>query len=279
MTFSEAAMIMMSGGSKVIQPIAITQYGDYEIKVPEGVDGYNPIHVNLKDRYQAGYTDGWMKCFLNIKTITITKNGTYYAKSENLEGYNPVVVDVPDRYDKGHADGEAAVKAKIQSKTITKNGTYYAADDGLYGFDPVNVNVPDRYDDGYADGYNASYDTSFSTASEYYNDPDLSKNYYVYIGLEGDAQKAIFCHWYDTADMKAQQPQMCWIDGMAYSYDPKIISIKWVKGHSGYVLKIKAKGYNLSHTETKTITFTYTGLPKRITPSNTTIGRVSYRYK
>ena len=141
MTFSEAAMIMMSGGSKVIPPIAITQYGDYEIKAPEGVDGYNPIHVNLKDRYQAGYTDGWMKCFLNIKTITITKNGTYYAKSENLEGYNPVVVDVPDRYDEGHADGEAAVKAKIQSKTITKNGTYYAADDGLDGFDPVIVNV------------------------------------------------------------------------------------------------------------------------------------------
>lgn len=141
MTFSEAAMIMMSGGSKGIQPIAITQYGDYEIKAPEGVDGYNPIHVNLKDRYQAGYTDGWMKCFLNIKTIKITKNGTYNAKSENLEGYNPVVVDVPDRYDEGYVDGEAAVKAKIQSKTITKNGTYYAADDGLDGFDPVNVNV------------------------------------------------------------------------------------------------------------------------------------------
>ena len=101
MTFSEAAMIMMSGG-KVIQPITITQYGDYEIKAPEGVDGYNPIHVNLKDRYDEGHQEG---------------------------------------YDEGYADGEAAVKAKIQSKTITKNGTYYAADDGLYGFDPVNVNV------------------------------------------------------------------------------------------------------------------------------------------
>ena len=86
----------------VLQSIAITQYGDYEIKAPEGVDGYNPIHVNLKDRYDEGHQEG---------------------------------------YDEGYADGEAAVKAKIQSKTITKNGTYYAADDGLYGFDPVNVNV------------------------------------------------------------------------------------------------------------------------------------------
>ena len=39
----------------VLQSIAITQYGDYEIKAPEGVDGYNPIHVNLKDRYDEGY--------------------------------------------------------------------------------------------------------------------------------------------------------------------------------------------------------------------------------
>ena len=56
MTAEEAAWIMMSGGKKpVLQSIAITQYGDYEIKAPEGVDGYNPIHVNLKDRYDEGY--------------------------------------------------------------------------------------------------------------------------------------------------------------------------------------------------------------------------------
>lgn len=39
----------------VIQSIVITQFGDYEIKAPENVDGYNPIHVNLKDRYDEGY--------------------------------------------------------------------------------------------------------------------------------------------------------------------------------------------------------------------------------
>lgn len=97
----------------VLQSIAITQYGDYEIKAPEGVDGYNPIHVNLKDRYDEGHQEG---------------------------------------YDEGYADGEAAVKAKIQSKTITANGTYSAATDGLDGFDPVIVNVPDRYEEGYIDG-------------------------------------------------------------------------------------------------------------------------------
>lgn len=105
MTFAEAAMIMMSGGGANIQPLTVTQNGQYN--APEGVDGYNPVDVNVPDRYDEGYKDG----------------------SE-------------DGYDKGYADGEAAVKAKIQSKTITKNGTYYAADDGLDGFDPVNVNVP-----------------------------------------------------------------------------------------------------------------------------------------
>ena len=93
------------GGSGVIQPLTVTQNGRYD--APAGVDGFNPVDVNVPDRYDEGYKDG-------------SKDG----------------------YDEGYTDGEAAVKAKIQSKTITKNGTYYAADDGLYGFDPVIVNVP-----------------------------------------------------------------------------------------------------------------------------------------
>ena len=47
------------GGGANIQPLTITQYGDYEIKAPEGVDGYNPIHVNLKDRYDEGHQEGY----------------------------------------------------------------------------------------------------------------------------------------------------------------------------------------------------------------------------
>ena len=60
MTFSEAAMIMMSGGSRVIQSLSVTQNGPYE--APKGVDGFNPVIVNVPDRYdegfQAGYTEG-----------------------------------------------------------------------------------------------------------------------------------------------------------------------------------------------------------------------------
>ena len=98
------------GGGANIQPLSVTENKKYNA-ADYGCDGFNPVDVNVPDRYDEGYKDGYD------------------------EGYK-------DGYDKGHADGEAAVKAKIQSKTITKNGTYYAADDGLDGFDPVNVNVP-----------------------------------------------------------------------------------------------------------------------------------------
>lgn len=272
MTFSEAAMIMMSG-SKVIQPIAITQYGDYEIKAPKGVDGYNPIHVNLKDRYQAGYTDGWMKCFLNIKTITITKNGTYNAKSENLEGYNPVVVDVPDRYDEGYADGEAAVKAKIQSKTITKNGTYYASDDGLYGFDPVNVNVPDNYDDGYLDG--------FESAMAYTSgEPDLSKTFYIYIGvqtLESTGEQYVQLNIFNSSDTSNVAKQMSWGYGADTSFDKTITGIAWSDDKAG-TITVYATSYNKAHTEKYTnaphvfdrLTYDY-----GITKSNHSIGNTN----
>ena len=61
MTFSEAAMVMMSGGgTAVIQSLSVTQNGLYE--APKGVDGFNPVIVNVPDRYdegfQAGYTEG-----------------------------------------------------------------------------------------------------------------------------------------------------------------------------------------------------------------------------
>lgn len=61
MTYAEAAMIMIGGNIQkpVIQSIVITQFGDYEIKAPGNVDGYNPIRVNLKDRYDEGYKDGY----------------------------------------------------------------------------------------------------------------------------------------------------------------------------------------------------------------------------
>ena len=57
MTFAEAAMIMMSGGSGVIQSLSVTQNGPYN--APTGVDGFNPVIVNVPDRYDKGYEQGY----------------------------------------------------------------------------------------------------------------------------------------------------------------------------------------------------------------------------
>ena len=48
MTFSEAAMIMMSGGGSadpVIHPLTVTKNGEYN--APAGIDGFNPVVVNV----------------------------------------------------------------------------------------------------------------------------------------------------------------------------------------------------------------------------------------
>ena len=77
MTFSEAAMIMMSGAPSAIKSITITKNGHYE--APEGIDGYNPIDVNVPKK---------------IQSKTITRNGTYYAPT-GVDGFNPVIVNNP----------------------------------------------------------------------------------------------------------------------------------------------------------------------------------------
>ena len=77
MTFAEAAMIMMSGGGANIQPLTVTQNGQYN--APEGVSGYNPVIVNVPK---------------NIRSIIITRNGTYTAPA-GVDGYNPVIVNNP----------------------------------------------------------------------------------------------------------------------------------------------------------------------------------------
>ena len=77
MTFAEAAMIMMSGGGANIQPLTVTQNGQYN--APEGVSGYTPVIVNVPK---------------NIRSITITRNGTYTAPA-GVDGYNPVIVNNP----------------------------------------------------------------------------------------------------------------------------------------------------------------------------------------
>lgn len=95
--------------SGAIEALDITANGVYN--APEGVDGYNPITVNVPQKEPS------------IESLSITTNGTYTAPS-GTDGYSPVVVDVqPD----------------LENITITANGTY--THDGKDGYDQVVVNV------------------------------------------------------------------------------------------------------------------------------------------
>lgn len=93
MTFSEAAMIMMSGSSPpVINPITITENGHYE--APVGIDGYNPIDVNVPDRYDEGYNDAKN---LNQKIIEQLNGDLPPVTDENGNTIeNAIVSDNPD---------------------------------------------------------------------------------------------------------------------------------------------------------------------------------------
>ena len=81
MTFAEAAMIMMSGGSANIQPLTVTQNGQYN--APEGVDGFNPVIVNVPVPKPV------------IRSLTVTRNGRYDAADYGYDGFDPVIVDNP----------------------------------------------------------------------------------------------------------------------------------------------------------------------------------------
>ena len=130
MTFSEAAIIMMSGGkSAVIEPLMVTVNGKYE--APEGTDGYNPVNVSVPDRYDEGYADGEAAVKAKIQSKTITANGTYSAATDGLDGFDPVIVNVPDRYEEGYIDGQE------NGEYIFPDGTEYPDIIEMVGGDTV----------------------------------------------------------------------------------------------------------------------------------------------
>lgn len=63
----------------VINELSVSENGEY--RVPEGVDGYNPVIVNIPPYIPV------------ISPLSITENGTYTAP-EGIDGYSPITVEV-----------------------------------------------------------------------------------------------------------------------------------------------------------------------------------------
>lgn len=63
----------------VINPLSITENGTYQ--VPEGVDGFNPVSVNVPSIEPV------------LNSLTVTENGTYIPE-QGVDGFNEVNVNV-----------------------------------------------------------------------------------------------------------------------------------------------------------------------------------------
>lgn len=131
------------GGTPVIEPKTIIENGIYN--APEGVDGYNPITVNVPSAPPV------------VEELTATENGTY-TPEEGVDGFNPVTVNVPtllleDRYinangQYGPTEGYDGIRRltvevpvpSIVPLTINANGVYEST--GGTGYNPITVNVP-----------------------------------------------------------------------------------------------------------------------------------------
>jgi hypothetical protein len=134
-----------AGSDPVIEELTATENGTYN--TPEGVDGYDPVVVNVPAQEPA------------ILPLNIVENGTYTAP-EGLDGYNPIGVNVPIPDDETlnvYANGtyhpsspdrrfnEVIVDVPTPTPTltsinITDNGTY-TPPTGVDGYNEVNVNI------------------------------------------------------------------------------------------------------------------------------------------
>lgn len=114
-SYADKISSIESAAEPVVQPLNVTANGEYP--VPDGVDGFAPVTVNVPDIPAV------------IHPLSITENGTYTAPA-NVDGYNPIVVEVPSE------------EPVLQDKEITENGSY-SADAGFDGLGTVTVNIPD----------------------------------------------------------------------------------------------------------------------------------------
>ena len=130
------------GGSAVIQSLSATENKTYN--VPTGVDGFNPVVVNVPAPV--------------LIEKTITQNGVYDPEDDNADGYSMIDVDVPAvevielnanmnrTYTAPAGKAYSPVNVSVPGTSISKltvghNNVTYEAGIGA-AFDPVEVSIP-----------------------------------------------------------------------------------------------------------------------------------------
>lgn len=96
--FLEAAYMSKKCGGGNIQPLTVTENKEYKA-ADYGCDGFEPVLVNVPDRYDEGYQKGVEdgKNSFTISPLSAVKNGTYTAADYSCDGFDPVNVSVPTK--------------------------------------------------------------------------------------------------------------------------------------------------------------------------------------
>ena len=215
MTFAEAARIMMSGGPvmPVIESLVITSNGKYT--APVEVDGFNPVIVNVPDRYDEGYAAAKAKIIL----LTVTGGGTYYAENYGALGFDPVNAEIVDRL-KNYLDkiiqtaddfdesGNGTMDDVNPDDLGTVTGSLLGARTGK----EVHIQCPDT-------GY------TIVVGVEYNNSPPQMRRFGYTIDPNGNIISP-------------------WAGGIAinYSYNARVVSVKWVTDTHG-VRRLHVENY------------------------------------
>lgn len=171
---------LLSGGIDVnasgnIEPLTLTynENGNYVVNAPEGVDGYDPLTINVNVPQLEPVLDtlivsqngqyrppegvvGYNLVDVNVitptpvlDTLNVSQNGQY-TPPEGVVGYNQVNVNVP--------------RPVLNTLNVSSNGTYTPAS-GVDGYDEVVVNVPSEKGIITPILYNEAFDTSMKSSN------------------------------------------------------------------------------------------------------------------
>ena len=117
-TLLSGSIDVNAGGNIKPLTLAYNENGNYVVNAPEGVDGYDPLTINVNVPQLEPVLD----------TLIVSQNGQY-RPPEGVVGYNLVDVNV------------ITPPPVLDTLNVSQNGQY-TPPEGVVGYNQVNVNVP-----------------------------------------------------------------------------------------------------------------------------------------
>ena len=179
----EGGAYIRLGQNPVIEPLEVAENGTYS--VPDGVDGYSPVMVNVP--------------LPVIESLTARENGTYTAR-EGVDGYSPVTVALPEY------EGAYTVEPSTEEQTLATAGKVMTRDVTVEAVEPVlwkTVTLEEDHLNG--DIGNPVYWFNFLEIP--YQDVADGWIYFVdFSGNQDASQYRVVRGWYDNRNVNTTTP-------------------------------------------------------------------------